>query len=450
MAKKGIRFVDIKEKLNHKTDSKRSTKTNKNIVLKTVSKTKDVFGHNLKLWKLLESKIEKILEFYQYSRIETPVVEYVELVLGGILKGESENKKQFFMVEKSGEKSILLRPELFSGMIRSYFENKMQNQNQPVKLYSFGQVFLDKAENAFSQFHQLSLEAIGDASPIVEIEMLMTIQKLLEDFKINNISFEINNIGCEHCRDLYVKEIKKFFKEKKTKLCSKCKKALQDNPWDIIGCHEEKCKALRSGLDSFEDFWCNDCKNHFLTIIEYLDFLRIPYEINNKLRGFNPFENKFVFKVNYIEGEKKRNIASGFRHDDLLKTISTNGRYGVGANIDVNYLFKAIRDLKIEKENKDFVVFLVQIGDTAKRKAFEIVEDLRKENIFVKTNLSKDSLRTQISVAEKEKVNCILVIGQEEVMRGEVIIRDFQSGLQESVSFAKLIPNLVKRRNQIN
>ena len=67
MAKKGIRFVDIKEKLNHKTDSKRSTKTNKNIVLKTVSKTKDVFGHNLKLWKLLESKIEKILEFYQYS-----------------------------------------------------------------------------------------------------------------------------------------------------------------------------------------------------------------------------------------------------------------------------------------------------------------------------------------------------------------------------------------------
>lgn len=178
--------------------------------------------------------------------------------------------------------------------------------------------------------------------------------------------------------------------------------------------------------------------------------MRIPYEINNKLRGFNPFENKFVFKVNYIEGEKKRNIASGFRHDDLLKTISTNGRYGVGANIDVNYLFKAIRDLKIEKENKDFVVFLVQIGDTAKRKAFEIVEDLRKENIFVKTNLSKDSLRTQISVAEKEKVNCILVIGQEEVMRGEVIIRDFQSGLQESVSFAKLIPNLVKRRNQIN
>ncbi|MFA5230426.1 MAG: His/Gly/Thr/Pro-type tRNA ligase C-terminal domain-containing protein [Candidatus Paceibacterota bacterium] len=134
----------------------------------------------------------------------------------------------------------------------------------------------------------------------------------------------------------------------------------------------------------------------------------------------------------------------------MIKTISNNGRSGVGATLDVSVLFKLIRDQKADKEDKDFSVFLVQIGDTAKRKAFEIVENLRKENILVKTNLSKDSLRAQIAIAEKEKVNCILVIGQEEVMRGEVIIRDFQSGLQESVSFAKLIPNLIKRKNQIN
>jgi histidyl-tRNA synthetase len=89
----------------------------------------------------LENRIEKFLEFYQYSKIETPMLEYSELILGGMLKHESENKKQFYFVEKAGEKSMMLRPELMSGMIRSYFENKMQNQNQPVKLYSLGQVF---------------------------------------------------------------------------------------------------------------------------------------------------------------------------------------------------------------------------------------------------------------------------------------------------------------------
>jgi len=140
-------------------------------------------------------------------------------------------------------------------------------------------------------------------------------------------------------------------------------------------------------------------------------------------------------------------LGFGFSHDDLMKTISNNGRSGVGLTIDVNALFKSLRDYKVAKEEKEFSVFLVQIGDTAKRKAFEIIEDLRKENIHIKTNLSKDSLRTQIATAEKERVNCILVIGQEEVMRGEVIIRDFQSGLQESVSFAKLVPNLLKRKN---
>jgi histidyl-tRNA synthetase len=447
MAKKGIRFVDIKEKLNHKNESKRTNKTNKNIVLKTVNKTKDIFGHNLKLWKTLETKIEKFLEFYQYSKIETPILEYSELILGGILKNESENKKQFYFVEKSGEKSMMLRPELMSGMIRSYFENKMQNQNQPVKLYSLGQVFYDKSDAMFSQFYQLSLEVIGDQSPIVEVEMINGVKKLLDEFKIERVSFEINNIGCEHCRDTYIKEIKKYYKERKTKLCAKCKKAIKENIWEILTCEEEKCKALRSGLISFDEFWCSDCKNHFATLIEYLEFLKIPYEVNNKLWNINAFENKMVFKINYMDGDKKRNLGFGFRHDDLMKTISNNGRSGVGLTIDVNVLFKSLRDYKLNKEEREFSVFLVQIGDTAKRKAFEIIEDLRKENIHIKTNLSKDSLRTQIAMAEKERVNCILVIGQEEVMRGEVIIRDFQSGLQESVSFAKLVPNLLKRKN---
>ncbi|MDD3156112.1 MAG: His/Gly/Thr/Pro-type tRNA ligase C-terminal domain-containing protein [Candidatus Pacebacteria bacterium] len=174
------------------------------------------------------------------------------------------------------------------------------------------------------------------------------------------------------------------------------------------------------------------------------------YEINTQLRGFSKFEDKFVFTVHYVEKDKKHNIGFGFRHDNLMKTISMNGKYGVGASIDVNSLFKSLRNHKNKKEIEPFSVFLVQIGDMAKKKAFELVEELRKENIIVKTNLSKDSLRNQIAMAEKSKVDCILVIGQEEVMRGEVIIRDFQSGLQESVSFAKLIANLAKRKKQAN
>jgi histidyl-tRNA synthetase len=450
MAKKGIRFVDIKDKLNHKTDSKKNIKTNKNIILNTINKTKDMFGYNLKAWELISNKIEKVLGFYQYEQIETPIVEYAELVLGGLLKNEADNKKQFFLVEKTGEKSMILRPELLSGMIRSYFENKMQNKIQPVKMYSLGKVFWDKPENVFSQYCQLGLESIGDSSPIIEVETMLAIKRLLEYFGLEHISFEINNLGCDICQETYIKEIKKFFKEKKTKLCSKCKKALQGNVWDIFNCEEEKCKALRSGLEAFDDFWCSNCKKHFSTIVDYLDFLKIPYEVNTQLRGISKFEDKFIFKVHYMEKDKKHSAGFGFRHDNLMKTISVNGRYGVGASIDVGVLSKALRNHKNKKDLDSFSVFLVQIGDIAKKKAFELIEELRKENIIVKTNLSKDSLRSQITMAEKSKVDCILVVGQEEVMRGEVIIRDFQSGLQESVSFAKLIPNLVKRKKQVN
>lgn len=183
-------------------------------------------------------------------------------------------------------------------------------------------------------------------------------------------------------------------------------------------------------------------------VMEYLDFIKIDYNINQSLDKYTNFDNKIIFKINVLEKEKKYEVAHGSRHDDLVRTLSNNGKYSVGCNVNINFLFKMFRDHFNERVDleKDFSVFLIQIGDTAKKKSFEIVESLRKEGIIVKTNLSKDSLRAQISTAEKEKVNCILIIGQEEVIRGEVILRDFQSGLQESVSFAKLIPNLIKRK----
>jgi histidyl-tRNA synthetase len=176
--------------------------------------------------------------------------------------------------------------------------------------------------------------------------------------------------------------------------------------------------------------------------------LKIEHVAHQGLNKYTEFDNKIVFKINVTDKERKHEAAHGSRHDELIRTISNNGKYGVGCTINTNLLFKLFRDAhqKDANQEKDFSVFLIQIGDTAKRKAFEIVESLRKEGILAKTSLSKDSLRAQISMAEKEKVNCILIIGQEEVIRGEVILRDFQSGLQESVSFAKLIPNLIKRK----
>ena len=185
-----------------------------------------------------------------------------------------------------------------------------------------------------------------------------------------------------------------------------------------------------------------------MTISEYLDFLKVEYSLTANLDKYTPFDNKIIFKVNAFDKDKKYEAAFGSRHDSLIRNISNNGKYAVGCNVNLNLLFKAFREnvQKNKPEEKEFSVFLIQIGDTAKRKAFEVVESLRKEGIVAKTNLSKDSLRAQISMAEKEKVNCILIVGQEEVIRGEVILRDFQSGLQESVSFAKLIPNLIKRK----
>ncbi len=448
MAKKGIRFVDIKEKLNRKAEPKRTTKKVKSIDFKSVSKTKDIFGRNLKIWKSLEEKINGILSFYQFDVIETPVIEYKDLVFKGVWKKDDQQKKRFFFVEKTGEKSMVLRPDLLSGMLRSYFENKMQNLNQPVRLYSLGPVFLDIEDNNFSQNNQLTLEAIGDSSPIVEIEMINTVKRLLDDFGFEKISVEIDNIGCEKCKEAYEKEVKKYYRDIKTKVCTKCKKHIKEDFLKVLECKDEKCVALRANLKSFDQFWCTDCKTHFAAITDYLDFLKIEHSSVAGLNKYTSFDNKIVFKINVIDKERKYEAAVGSRHDELIRTVSNNGKYGVGCNINTNLLFRLFRDndQKDGKKEKDFSVFLIQIGDTAKRKAFEIVESLRKEGILAKTSLSKDSLRAQISMAEKEKVNCILIIGQEEVIRGEVILRDFQSGLQESVSFAKLIPNLIKRK----
>lgn len=149
---------------------------------------------------------------------------------------------------------MMLRPDLMSGILRSYFENKMQNQSQPVRFFSLGPVFIDDEEKNFSQYSQLTLEAIGDSSAIIEIEIINTIKNLFEDFGFGNVSVEIDNIGCEKCKEAYEKEVKKYYKDIKTKVCTKCKKITKDNFLKLLDCNEEKCKALRFGLKSFDEF----------------------------------------------------------------------------------------------------------------------------------------------------------------------------------------------------
>ncbi len=149
---------------------------------------------------------------------------------------------------------MVLRPDLLSGILRSYFENKMQNLNQPVRLYSLGPVFFDAEENNFSQNNQLTLEAIGDGSPIVEIEMINSVKRLLDDFGLENISVDIDNIGCEKCKEAYEKEVKKYYRDIKTKVCAKCKKYTKEEFLKVLECKDEKCKALRANLKSFDQF----------------------------------------------------------------------------------------------------------------------------------------------------------------------------------------------------
>ena len=399
--------------------------------------------------KVLETGKE-IAEFYNFQRIETPVLEMSELFEKGTGETTDIVQKQMYAFKTKGGDSLTLRPEGTPPVVRAYLEHGMFNYPQPVKLWYYGPFFRYERPQAGRQrqFWQMGLEVIGEKNSIIDAQIIQIYYNILKELKLTNLVVEVNCIGDQLCRPYYRKTLASYLRSKDSSLCVDCKRRVKENPLRILDCKDEKCQAVRAHAPQMIDHLCEECKQHFKEVLEYLDEIGLPYRLNPYLvRGLD-YYTKTVFEIfqEGKEGQSQTALGGGGRYDCLVKLLGGKETPAIGGSLGVDRVVQAIKDTGIViDDEKKVKVFLAQLGYLGKKKSLKLFEELRRANILVGESFDRDSLKSQLKIADKYGVQLTLFLGQKEALEGTVLIRNMETGKQETVKLENAVVEIKKR-----
>ncbi len=417
------------------------------IKFQSLSGMHDILPEDQQYFKKIYETVSSIADFYGFKKIDTPILENAELFARGVGDDTDIVEKEMYTLKTKGGELLALRPEWTASIARSYIEHGMKNRPQPLKFWYFGPCFRRENPQAgrYRQFWQFGFEVFGEKDPIVDAQIIQIFYNILKELKIKFLVVDINSIGDGQCRGYYKKGLGKFFRKKENYLCADCRRRIKKNILRVLDCKSKKCEEFKEGAPQILNYLCQECKDHFREVLEFLDEIEIPYFLNPSLvRGLD-YYTKTVFEI--AEKDNKRvSLAGGGRYDALVKMIGGKEVPGCGAAAGVERIVEIMKrqEDNIEKE-KDVLVFIAQLGSLAKRKCLWLFEELRKAKIKTGESFGKDSLRSQLERANRFGARYSLIVGQKEALEGSAIIRDMKSGKQDEIVFENAVYEIKKR-----
>ena len=407
--------------------------------------TQDILPEDIKKWYYIEDVIRKILNKYGYCEIRTPLFEHTELFIRGI--GENTdivNKEMFTFPDRKG-RSLTLRPEGTAPVIRAYLENRMERISKVIKLFYFGPMFRCEKPQAgrFRQFHQFGIELIGSQSPVADVEIIAAALEIYETLGLKGLQVSINSVGCKKCRKDYIGKLKSFLENKKEQLCFECNNRIEKNPLRVLDCKNVKCRETLQEAPKIIDNLCDECKDHFEEVKECLSDLKIKYTIDERLvRGLD-YYTKTAFEI--ISGElgAQNAIAGGGRYDNLVEELGGKETPGVGFAAGIERMIISMEKQKVSWPKKqDLDVFVVKIGEKNNIMAFQLLQDIRKAGISADLDYAGKSLKSQMRTANKYHVKYTVILGEEELGRNMVTLRNMETKEQKEIKINNLIDEL--------
>lgn len=409
----------------------------------------DILPANQPYWRHVIDSFNEIVIFSGYERIDTPIVESIELFTKTVGETSDIVSKEMFVLEKKKENKAksVLRPEFTAAIARAYIQHGLKTMPKPIKLYTSGPLFrYDKPQaGRVRQHHQLDLEQIGSSNPACDAEIISIAWQLFNKLGITGIELRINSIGSIEHRKKLVNLLIDYFSGYKTKLCQDCQKRLKKNPLRILDCKQKGCQKIAEESPQIIDHIDEESKKHFYELLEYLDELEIPYRLDPKLvRGLD-YYTKTVFE--FYSPEDNFSIGGGGRYDALIEMLGGQKTPAVGMGIGIERLILKLMSsgYKPQANMSAPQIFLIQLGDAAKKKCFKLLHELRSAGFKVSSSFNKKSISSQLKQANKYKAKFSLIIGQKEALDNTIIIRDMNSGVQDVIDWDKTISEIEKR-----
>ncbi len=417
---------------------------------------RDILPDEQKYYEFVKETAVKHLRFAGFRRIDLPTLEYRSVFERGVGEETDIVQKEMFVVPRKSrsedKEDYVLRPEGTAGVARAYIEHGMHTWPQPVMLYYIGPFFRyeQPQEGRYREHYQVGAEMLGTDKPSADVEVIRLLWDILTDLGFKDLLLHINSIGCPHCRPNIERSLKEYFELQKNKLCADCKRRLRRNVFRILDCKNARCRQIVKDAPPILDNLCVYCKNHLRKVLEMLDDLKIRYDLDPTLvRGLD-YYTRTVFEVS-VEDDKERqlSIASGGRYDGLVKALGGPETPAVGFALGIDRVVNLLKEKNIKVPDYEKpVVFFAQLGESAKRRSYELIKKLQEEGIPVQATPFKDSLKAQLRTADRLRVKFTLILGQKEVNDKTIIVRDMRESVQEIIPQDELIPYLKEKLRQ--
>ena len=407
--------------------------------IQSVRGTYDLYGDAKRKMKKVVSTGSSVVEKYGFEELETPIFEFTEVFSRNLGDTSDIVTKEMYCFEDKGGESLTLRPEGTAGVVRAFISNGMQ-QNLPVKFYYTGPMFRYERpqKGRQRQFTQFGVELLGVETPQADIEVISMAYEFLEKLGLAGaVTVEINSLGDAESRNAYREKLVAYLKQHYDELSDDSKNRLEKNPLRILDSKEDCDKAVVENAPLYADSLNETSKKFFADVLTGLDNLGIKYRVNNRLvRGLDYYSHT-VFELTTDKLGAQGTVLAGGRYDGLVAQMGGGEVAGIGWACGVERLAMLL------EENVDLPrpIAVIPVGEDTNEKAMEIAYKLRLAGFRVEQSYSGNMKKR---LAKANKVNAVkaVIIGSEEMAKGEVTLKDFDSGEQKNISFERLIEEL--------
>ena len=403
--------------------------------------TSDILPQEQAYWKYLEDKAAFLCQLYSYQPISTPIFEDSQLFARTVAGGTDIVDKEMYTFEDRSGQKLALRAEGTAPVCRAYLERGLFNLPQPVKLYYIGPAFRYERPQAgrYRQHHQFGFEALGDADPALDAEIVEMAQHFFLSVGLSDFSIQLNSIGCKLCQPEYIEALKQHYSGYAAQLCPDCKVRLVRNPLRLLDCKQASCQKIAETIPKITDYLCRECQLHFQSVQKYLGALGISFQLNYRLvRGLD-YYTRTVFEVEPREEGAQSSLGGGGRYDNLIEELGGKPTPAVGFATGIERIIINLKRQKIGVPPQPTpVAFISYLGEEAKIEALKLASKLRMAGIATIVATGDKSLKGQMRQANSSGSNYAIIIGEGEVKQQNATLRDMRNGEQKIIPLAEI------------
>jgi len=403
--------------------------------IRTVKGTHDILPSDSIKWQKLERIIYQTCKLFSFKEIRTPIFEKTNLFSRSVGELTDIVSKEMYSWEDRDGTNLSLRPELTASVVRSYIQHNLQSHSPIQRLFYIGPIFRRERpqKGRQRQFHQFGVEAFGSDNPEQDAEVISLAWHLLSKLDIiDNITLKINSLGSPECREKYRSALKDFIRPHLDTFSETSKIRFKKNPLRILDSKNINEITILKSAPAISNFYTANDKDHFKSVLSFLDKMEISYEITPQLvRGLD-YYTKTVFEFTSEDLGAQDAILGGGRYDNLVETLGGKPNAGIGFAAGMERFLIALESKGFNFENESPDIYFVCIEKKAIGLTLALTKKLREKDFSVMVDPMRRSMKAQMREANKFGAKIALIIGESEMKSNSITIKNLTKNTQKT------------------